>query len=91
MKKPPWLALLLTFAHILREDLDILVAVRARVLVVEAERVHDLVHGAARAAEAVAVLTYRPLQRQLLPPPLPPDVGPATVGIFSIFSCAATL
>ena len=64
--------------HVLVDDLDVLVAVAARVLVVEAERVHDLVHGAPRRAEARAVPRARPLQRQLLPLVLAPDVGPAT-------------
>ena len=41
---------------ILLDDLDVLVAVCPGVLVVEAQRVHDLVHGSARAAEAVTVL-----------------------------------
>ena len=64
--------------HVLVDDLDVLVAVAARVLVVEAERVHDLVHGAPRRAEARAVPRARPLQGQLLPLVLAPDVGPAT-------------
>ncbi len=33
------------FAHVLPDDLDVLVPIRARVLVVEAQGVHNLVHG----------------------------------------------
>ena len=49
-------------------------------LVVEAERVHDLVHGETRGAEALAVLLRGPLQRQLLPLVLAANVRPATEG-----------
>ena len=65
------------FAYVLPDDLDVLVPVGARVLVVEAQGVHDLVHGQARGAETLAVLLCRPLKRQLLPIFLPPDVRPA--------------
>ena len=41
---------------ILLDDLDVLVPVGPGVLVVEAQRVHDLVHGSARATEAVTIL-----------------------------------
>ena len=47
--------LLLAPPDILVDNLDVLVPVRPGVLVVEAERVHDLVQGAPGAAEAVAV------------------------------------
>ena len=64
-------------AHVLPDDLDVLVPVRAGVLVVEAQGVHDLVHGKARGAEALTVLLRRPLERQLLPLVLAANVGPA--------------
>ena len=72
-------------AHILPDDLDVLVPVRARVLVVEAQGVHDLMHGQARGAETLAVLLCRPLERQLLPLVLATNVGPAPGHNLDIF------
>lgn len=73
-------------AHVLPDDLDVLVPVGARVLVVEAQGVHDLVHGQARGAETLAVLLCRLLKRQLLSLVLSTNVGPAPGSNLDIFS-----
>ena len=73
--------LLLAPPDILVDNLDVLVSVRPGVLVVEAERVHDLVQGAPGAAEAVAVRVRGSLQGDLLAGALVTDVRPTSVKI----------
>lgn len=70
----PWRALELTPVHVVPVDDDVLVAVAARVLVVEAERVQQLVYD-----DAVLQAAGRP-QGHPLPLARPADRGGAAAG-----------
>ncbi len=67
-----------TFPDVLPHDGDVVVPVRPRVLVVESERVHRLVEGAADVAQAVARLRVGRAEGELLAAAPTPDEGPTT-------------
>ena len=71
---------------ILLDDLDVLVPVSPGMLMVEAQCVHDLMHGPPWAAEAVTVFVRGFLQRKLLLLILASNIRPASGIKFKVIS-----